>query len=124
MNQTKTNNEEARPVSRLSGKVALVTGGSRGIGAEIVKRLAREKADVAFMFLNEKEAADAVVKEASVEGSRVIAMQADSGSAQQLTKAVEKVAKEFGHVDILVSSAGHFFLNLSIKFRMRSSITW
>jgi len=101
MNQTRTNNEEAGAVSRLSGKVALVTGGSRGIGAGIVKRLAREKADVAFTFLKEKEAADSIVKEASADGNRVIAIQANSGN-------VEKVAKEFGHIDILVSSAGAF----------------
>ena len=108
MNQTRTNNEEAGAVSRLLGKVALVTGGSRGIGAGIVKRLAREKADVAFTFLKEKEAADSLVKEASTDGNRVIAIQADSGNEHELVKAVEKVAKEFGHIDILVSSAGAF----------------
>ena len=108
MNQTRTNNEEAGAVSRLSGKVALVTGGSRGIGAGIVQRLAREKADVAFTFLKEKEAADSIVKEASADGNRVIAIQANSGNEQELIKAVEKVAKEFGHIDILVSSAGAF----------------
>jgi 3-oxoacyl-[acyl-carrier protein] reductase len=108
MNRTTTNNEEARAISRLSGKVALVTGGSRGIGAGIVKRLAREKADVAFTFLKEKKAANSVVKEVSSEGGRAIAIQADSSSARELTNAVEKVAKEFGHIDILVSSAGAF----------------
>jgi 3-oxoacyl-[acyl-carrier protein] reductase len=108
MNQTTTNNEGATLVSRLSGKVALVTGGSRGIGAGIVKRLAREKADVVFTFLKEKEAADSVVKKASTNGSRVIAIQADSGSARELMDAVEQVANEFGRIDILVSSAGAF----------------
>ena len=102
------NNKEASTVSRLSGKVALVTGGSRGIGASIVKRLAREKADVAFTFLKENDAADSVVKQAGTNGNRVIAMQADSGNARELTKAVETVAKEFGRIDILVSSAGAF----------------
>lgn len=108
MNRTTMNNQEADDVLRLSGKVALVTGGSRGIGAGIVKRLAREKADVAFTFLKEKEAANSVVKEASANGSRIIAMQADSGKARELMKAVEQVAREFGHIDILVSSAGAF----------------
>ncbi len=86
-------------MSRLSGKVALITGGSRGIGAGIVKRLAREKANVAFTFLKEKEAANSVVKEASTNGNRVIAIQADSGSARELMDAIEKVAKEFGRID-------------------------
>jgi 3-oxoacyl-[acyl-carrier protein] reductase len=108
MNQTRTNNEQDSAVPRLSGKVALVTGGSRGIGAGIVKRLAREKADVAFTFLKEQEAADSVIKEVSADGNRVIAMQADSGNADELMKAVEKVATEFGRIDILVSSAGAF----------------
>jgi len=105
---TTRNNKEASTVSRLSGKVALVTGGSRGIGASIVKRLAREKADVAFTFLKENDAADSVVKQAGTNGNRVIAMRADSGNARELTKAVESVAKEFGRIDILVSSAGAF----------------
>src|SRR5438105_507177 len=108
MNQTRTKNKEATGMCSLSGKVALVTGGSRGIGAGIVKRLARERADVAFTFLKEKKAADSVVEGASANGNRVIAIQADSGSARELMDAVEKVAKEFGRIDILVSSAGAF----------------
>jgi len=108
MKDTRTHSKGANIASRLSGKVALVTGGSRGIGAGIVKRLAREKANVAFTFLKEKEAADSIVKEASTNGNRVIAIQADSGSERELTDAVEKVAKEFGRIDILVSSAGAF----------------
>jgi 3-oxoacyl-[acyl-carrier protein] reductase len=108
MNQTTKHDEKASTVSRLSGKVALVTGGSRGIGAGIVKRLAREKADVAFTFLKEKKAADSVVKEASAEGTRAIAIQADSGRPHALANAVEQVAKKFGRIDILVSSAGAF----------------
>jgi len=67
-----------------------------------------KKADVAFTFLKEQEAADSIVKEASADGNRVIAIQADSGNEHELVKAVEKVAKEFGHIDILVSSAGAF----------------
>jgi 3-oxoacyl-[acyl-carrier protein] reductase len=108
MNQTNENDEGSSLAPRLSGKVAFVTGGSRGIGASIVKRLARENADVAFTFLKENEAADSVVKEASSNGSRVIGIQADSGNSRELTKAIEKVANKFGRIDILVSSAGAF----------------
>jgi len=104
----KKNDKEINVAPRLSGKVALVTGGSRGIGASIVKRLARQNADVAFTFLKENDAADSVVKEASTNGNRVIAMQADSGNTRELAKAIDKIAKKFGRIDILVSSAGAF----------------
>src|SRR5439155_18621086 len=66
------------------------------------------KADVAFTFLKEQEAADSIVTEVSADSNRVIAIQDDSGSEHELVKAVEKVAKEFGHIHILVSSAAAF----------------
>jgi 3-oxoacyl-[acyl-carrier protein] reductase len=112
MNQTQTLEEPrvAEPVvaPRLLGKVALVTGGSRGIGAGIVRRLAREKARVAFTYLKEQEAADSIADEAGIEEGGSLAIRADSSSSRALTQAVDQVVKEFGRIDILVSSAGSF----------------
>jgi 3-oxoacyl-[acyl-carrier protein] reductase len=106
MGSTKTVETSSSVAPRLEGKVALVTGGSRGIGAGIVKRLTREKVDVAFTFRKEKEAADAVVKEISSGGRKALALQADSSDSRELTGAVDQVAREFGRIDILVSNAG------------------
>jgi 3-oxoacyl-[acyl-carrier protein] reductase len=106
VNETKANEATSSVTSRLTGKVALVTGGSRGIGAGIVKRLVSENADVAFTFLKESKAADKVVQEVSSGGRKVLALQADSGDARALAAAVDEVARKFGRIDIFVSSAG------------------
>lgn len=90
----------------LQGKRALVTGGSRGIGAAIVKRLAREGVDVALTYASSPEPANAVVKEAEAAGVRSLAIQADSADASALTAAVDKAASELGGLDILVNNAG------------------
>jgi 3-oxoacyl-[acyl-carrier protein] reductase len=92
---------------RLSGKVAFVTGGSRGIGAGIVKRLAQEGADVAFTYLKDGKAAEDVRRDlATAAGRRVLAFRADSADGDALSDAIDQAAREFGHIDILVSSAG------------------
>jgi 3-oxoacyl-[acyl-carrier protein] reductase len=90
----------------LSGKVALVTGGSRGIGAAIVKRLAREGANVAFTFLESRKAARSVSVEVERAGRRALAINADSGDPAALEGAVHRTFEELGGLDILVSSAG------------------
>jgi 3-oxoacyl-[acyl-carrier protein] reductase len=90
----------------LKGKRAFVTGGSRGIGAAIVMRLAREGADVAFTYASSPERAKVVEKEASALGAKAIAMQADSADAALLVSAVDRAAKGLGGLDILVNSAG------------------
>lgn len=90
----------------LEGKKALVTGGSRGIGAAIVERLAREGADVALTYVSKPDAAEAVVQGAQRYGGRAIAIQADSADAAAVAAAVEKTYAEFGGLDILVNNAG------------------
>ncbi len=92
--------------NNLAGTVALVTGGSRGIGAGIARRLAAEGADVAITYASRADAAHAVVAEIQAAGRRGLAIQADAADATVLTAAVDKVAAEFGRLDILVNNAG------------------
>src|ERR1700741_3625148 len=92
--------------SKLDGKIALVTGGSRGIGAAIAKRLATDGAQVAITYAKGADAAASMVKEIEREGGRAIAIQADAADADAVTAAVEKVVASFGQLDILVNNAG------------------
>jgi 3-oxoacyl-[acyl-carrier protein] reductase len=94
---------EGRP---LSGKVALVTGGSRGIGAAIVKRLAREGADVALTYVSKPDQANETAAEAKRLGVRAVAIAADSADPKAVAAAVERAVKELGRIDILVNNAG------------------
>jgi 3-oxoacyl-[acyl-carrier protein] reductase len=90
----------------LEGKAALVTGGSRGIGAGIINRLAREGANVALTYSKSPDKAQEVVNAAQGFGVRALAIQADSADAGALVSAVERTVKEFGGIDILVNNAG------------------
>ena len=90
----------------LQNKHALVTGGSRGIGAAIVKRLAREGADVALTYVSKPDQANETVKAAQTFGVRAIAIQADSADAAAVAAAVERTVAELGGIDILVNNAG------------------
>jgi 3-oxoacyl-[acyl-carrier protein] reductase len=92
----------------LEGKVALVTGGSRGIGAAIARRLAQEGADVALTYLSMADRAKAVVAEIEAEGRRGLAIQADGADPKAVVGAVERTVGEFGRLDILVNNAGIF----------------
>ena len=90
----------------LEGKVALITGGSRGIGAAIAKRLAADGANVAITYTKGADAAESVVKEIERAGRKAIAIQADAADADAVKAAVEKTVKTFGRLDILVNNAG------------------
>ena len=90
----------------LNGKVAFITGGSRGIGAAIARRLAKDGAAVAVTYVNGKEKAEAVVSEIVANGGKALALKADNRDASQIAAAIEKAVKDFGRLDILVNSAG------------------
>ncbi|MEI9866367.1 MAG: 3-oxoacyl-ACP reductase family protein [Limisphaerales bacterium] len=92
--------------NKLTGKVALVTGSSRGIGAAIAKRLAADGAKVGITYSKGADAAAAVVKEIERAGGKAIALQADATDASAVKVAVEKLVATFGQLDILVNNAG------------------
>src|ERR1700704_844711 len=93
-------------MSKLAKKVALLTGGSRGIGAAIAKRLASDGASVAITYAKDASAASAVVKAIELDGGKAIAIQADAVDAEAVKGAVEKAVATFGRLDILVNNAG------------------
>ncbi len=87
-------------------KIALVTGGSRGIGKSIAIELAKSGADIAFTYHSAKEQADAVVAEIQALGRKAVAYQSDAANATQTEEVVQNILKEFGKIDILVNNAG------------------
>src|SRR5437879_7494141 len=91
---------------KLAGKVAVVTGGSRGIGAAIAKRLATDGASVAVTYSKGADAAASVVKAIEHAGGRAIAIQADATEAKAVNAAAEKTVVTFGQLDVLMNNAG------------------
>ncbi|GIW79697.1 MAG: hypothetical protein KatS3mg105_1504 [Gemmatales bacterium] len=99
----------------LKDQVALVTGGSRGIGRAIVERFAREGARVAFVYRGSKEAADALVQEVQSNGGTILALQGDVCDADFAQNCVERVQNEWQRLDILVNNAGIIHDDLFIR---------
>jgi acetoacetyl-CoA reductase len=113
--------EETNVVKPLEGKVAVVTGGSRGIGAEIAKVLARNGALVAINYQNSSERADAIVHEIEQEGGTAFAFKADVMMAENVHKFIEEVINRYGQIDILINNAG---ITRDKTFRKMSIEEW
>ncbi|MBO2681717.1 3-oxoacyl-ACP reductase family protein [Shewanella algae] len=97
--------------NRFQGKVAFIQGGSRGIGAAIVERLALEGASVAFTFVSSHSTAEAFAEKLRMKGSKVIAIKADSTNPEDIRAAMSQTITQFGVLDIVVNNSGILIWN-------------
>jgi 3-oxoacyl-[acyl-carrier protein] reductase len=107
-------------MNRLSGKAAVVTGASKGIGAGIAKGLAAEGAAVVVNYASSMDDADRVVADIRAKGSKAITVQGDVAKAADVEKIFAETKKAFGRLDILVNNAGVYNLCLSMRLRKRT----
>lgn len=105
----------------LIGKTAFVTGGSRGIGAAIARKLAENGADVAISYASNEDAAAGTVAAIEKTGRKALAIRADNSKANDLQDAINKAASTFGKIDILVNNAGVFSLARSTNCPWKTS---
>ena len=113
--------EKTTDVKSLEGKVAIVTGGSRGIGAEIAKVLARNGVQVAINYQNSSDKADSIVHEIEQEGGTAFAFRADVMVTEDVHQFIEEVIKRYGQIDILINNAG---ITRDKTFRKMSIEEW
>ncbi len=99
----------------LKDKIALITGGSRGIGAAIVRKFAANGATIAFTYRSSSAAADALVNELTANGATVKAYQSDAGSFEQAEQLIKTVTEDFGRIDVLINNAGITRDNLMLR---------
>ncbi len=104
---------------RLEGKVAFVTGGSRGIGAAIARRLALEGAAVAITYASSQQKADELVRAIEAKGGRALAIRADSADSDALKNAITQTVEAFGRLDVLVNSAGTLAIATVDQFSLK-----
>src|ERR1700716_3777424 len=93
-------------MSRLAGKIAIVTGASKGIGASIAEHLAAEGASVVVNYASSKAGADVVVKRITAKGGKAISIQADVSKPEDITRLFSETKSAYGKLDILVNNAG------------------
>src|SRR5438309_4549658 len=105
-NQPSETKERSMNTQKLAGKVAVVTGASKGIGASIAKHLAAEGAAVVVNYASSKGGADRVVAEITGKGGRAIAVQADVAKPADIRRLFAEAKKAFGRLDVLVNNAG------------------
>ncbi|VVE29017.1 oxidoreductase [Pandoraea capi] len=118
MREVSRHNADAHAVSlpSLSGKVAFITGGGRGIGAAIARRFAREGAAVCITYVTSAQEAASLVADIEREGGRAMALQAEGADMQAIQTAIRAAAEHFGKIDVLVNNAGMLHVDTIDKF--------